>query len=420
MIQPPQRSAPPAVVMTTPYDLNLRHLRGLLAVEEHGSISTAAQAISLSQPALTQGILKLENQLGEVLFDRRSDGMVPTTAGKLVLDRARACMGHLTTGGRLVTHASFEPDRRLTMTQLRAFLGLFQSGSYAAASHGLGLSQTAVHRGVRELEETLGRKLVERRGRGVYFNFAGRRFARSCRLAVGELQAALLELGLDPNNLTIAVGTTPLARAFLVPEAMARMVAQRHSGGFRISEGSWGELVEALRDGHIDMIVGELPKDAIPDLAIAPLYDEAPVIVAGSQHRLVGKTAPSLKTLASFPWIIAPESSPLRAQWEHLFSLTRPQAPIECESIMIIGRLLTSSDMLTLAMPDQVALQIRSGLLARVGGPLADSMTTIGVTMRNGWKPTQALGRFIDTLRGIGTELNAQSGRNSIIEPRWV
>lgn len=76
--------------------------------------------------------------------------------------------------------------------------------------------------------------------------------------------------------------------------------------------------------------------------------------------------------------------------------------------------------MLTLAMPDQVALQIRSGLLARVGGPMADSMTTIGVTMRNGWKPTQVLGRFIDTLRGIGTELNAQSGRNSIIEPRWV
>ena len=101
MIQSPQRSAPSAAVMTSPYDLNLRHLRGLLAVEEHGSISTAAQAISLSQPALTQGILKLETQLGEVLFDRRSDGMVPTTAGKLVLDRARACMRHLTTGGAL-------------------------------------------------------------------------------------------------------------------------------------------------------------------------------------------------------------------------------------------------------------------------------------------------------------------------------
>ncbi len=406
--------------MTTPADLNLRHLRGLLAVQEHGSISAAAQAVNLSQPALTQGLLKIERQLGEVLFERRPAGMVPTSAGQVVLERTKGAMRHLTTGCRLVAGEGFEPDRRLTMTQLRALLGLVKAGSFASASEDIGLSQAAIHRGVRELEEAFGRKLVERRGRGVHINFAGRRFARSCRLAFNELQAALSELGLDPHHPIITIGTTPMARAFLVPEAMALMVAQGHPAGFRVLEGSWGELVESLRDGQIDMIVGELTPDDIPDLKMEPLYREAPVIVAGRQHSLVGRKAPTVGTLASYPWIIAPETSPLRAEWERLFSARKPQVPVECGSIMVIGRLLTSSEMLTLAMPDQVALQIRTGLLARIGEPLAGSAPTIGTTLRQSWQPTLAQRHFLDLLRSVAQGIGADADRKPFIEPLWV
>lgn len=420
MDQPRREPSSAKSGMTTAYQLNLRHLRGLLAVHEQGSISAAAAAVNLSQPALTQGILKLENQLGEVLFERRSDGMVPTAAGELVLERTRACFRHLTAAGRPLAGAGFEPDRRLTMTQLRAFVGLFKAGSFAAAGEELSLSQAAVHRAVRELEDALGRKLVERRGRGVHVNFAGRRFARSCRLALSELQAALSELGLDPHNPTIAIGTTPLARAFLVPEAMSLMVAERFPAGFRVLEGSWGELVESLRDGTIDIIVGELGGESIPDLATTPLYAEAPVIVAGRQHPLVGQGSPSKQTLASFPWIIAPETSPLRAEWERLFPSRRPEVPVECGSIMIIGRLLTTSDMLTLAMPDQVALQIRSGLLAQIGDPLVGSMPTIGATMRQSWRATRAQSRFLELLRHASAGLGVDASRKPLIASSWI
>ena len=409
-----------ALDLAVPLQLNLRHIRGLIAVQEHGSISAAAAAMSLSQPALTQGILKLESLLGDVLFERRSDGIVLTRSGELMVQRAGACMRHLTAGSRLIAGPTFEPDRRLTMTQLRAFLGLFKAGSYAGASVDLGLSQAAVHRAVRELEEALGRKLVERRGRGVHLNFGGRRFARSCWLAVRELEAALSDLGVDPRSPTIAIGTTPLARAYLVPEAMALMVAERYPAHFKVLEGNWGELVESLRDGLIDMIVGELPDQGIPDLASVPLYSEAPIVVAGHRHALVGKPHPSVKTLASYPWIIAPETSPLRAEWERLFPDARPAVPVECGSIMIIGRLLTSSDMLTLAMPDQVALQIRSGLLAQVGTPLAANMPTIGVTLRSGWRPTPAQARFLAQLREASAGIGVAATRKGTIEPDWV
>ena len=138
------------------------------------------------------------------------------------------------------------------------------------------------------------------------------------------------------------------------------------------------------------------------------------------RHALVGRDNPSNATLGEYPWIIAPETSPLRAKWERLFPGERPQVPVECGSIMIIGRLLTSSDMLTLAMPDQVALQIRSGLLARIGEPLAGSMPTIGATMRQCWRPTSGQQRFLDLLHEASEGLGTTSGRKPLIEAPWI
>ena len=42
--------------MAAPFDLNIRHLRAISAIVRHGSMSAAAEAVSLSQPALTQGL----------------------------------------------------------------------------------------------------------------------------------------------------------------------------------------------------------------------------------------------------------------------------------------------------------------------------------------------------------------------------
>ncbi len=78
-----------------PFDLNLRHLRAIQAIAARGSMSAAADAVSLSQPALTQGIAKLERQLGVTLFERRTDGMTPTPAGTIFAERGAAAIGHL-------------------------------------------------------------------------------------------------------------------------------------------------------------------------------------------------------------------------------------------------------------------------------------------------------------------------------------
>jgi DNA-binding transcriptional LysR family regulator len=256
----------------------------------------------------------------------------------------------------------------------------------------------------------------------VQVNFSGRRLARSARLAIGELQAGFAELGVGTEGNTIAIGTTPLARAFLVPEAMATMVPdpEQTVGGFQVLEGNWGDLVELLRDGLIHLIVGELPQHDSPDLAKQPLHQESLLIVAGRQHPLAGKLAPHLDALASYPWIVSPPGSPLRAEWERLFDgRPLPAAPIECGSIMIVGRLLTSSDLLALTTPDQVALQIRSGLLARVGPALGDRRHAIGITMRRGWRPTGQQQRFIEALARVSSGMTAHGGNAGRVARSW-
>ena len=56
---------------------NLRHLRVFRAVARVGSISGASREARLSQPAVTQGIAKLEALLETALFERRQSGCYP-------------------------------------------------------------------------------------------------------------------------------------------------------------------------------------------------------------------------------------------------------------------------------------------------------------------------------------------------------
>jgi len=69
--------------------LDLRRLRYIVAIADHGSISAAARILNLAQPALTYHLSAIEEQLGQQLFERQSTGVVPTTLGLIFIDHAR-------------------------------------------------------------------------------------------------------------------------------------------------------------------------------------------------------------------------------------------------------------------------------------------------------------------------------------------
>ena len=69
--------------------MELRELRYLIAIDEAGNISRAAEALHVSQPALSYALRKVENELGVRIFDRHGGGVQPTVAGRDVIDAAK-------------------------------------------------------------------------------------------------------------------------------------------------------------------------------------------------------------------------------------------------------------------------------------------------------------------------------------------
>ena len=72
--------------------MNLRDLRYLLAVAEHGHFGRAAETCGISQPTLSVQIRKLEELLGIVLFERTSKNVAPTAACEQLLGHVRAAV----------------------------------------------------------------------------------------------------------------------------------------------------------------------------------------------------------------------------------------------------------------------------------------------------------------------------------------
>jgi DNA-binding transcriptional LysR family regulator len=75
--------------------MDLRQLTALVTVADAGSVTRAAHMLHLVQPAVTRQIRSLEEELGVPLFDRTRQGMVPTAAGKALIERTRRALHEL-------------------------------------------------------------------------------------------------------------------------------------------------------------------------------------------------------------------------------------------------------------------------------------------------------------------------------------
>ena len=73
--------------------MELRALRYYLAVCEYGTMSRAAEALHVTQPALSRQIAALERELDCELFERRSHSIVPTEKGLYLRRRAQEIVG---------------------------------------------------------------------------------------------------------------------------------------------------------------------------------------------------------------------------------------------------------------------------------------------------------------------------------------
>ena len=205
----------------------------------------------------------------------------------------------------------------------------------------------------------------------------------------------------------ISVGSLPLARAELLPQAVTLLLASYPDARVNILDGPYTEQLHALRYGQIDWIIGAL-RDPVPtaDIVQRHLFEEPLTIVVRTGHPLLGIQAPGPESLAQLEWVVPREHTPTRDLFTAFFAragVATPRRIIECSSLVATRGLLQSSDRAALLSPAQIRRDVQAKQLAILGAPLPDTSRAIGVTVRADWVPTLVQAEFSRIVHALGT-----------------
>lgn len=95
--------------------MELRQLRYFVAIVDHGSLSRAAAILHVAQPALTQQLRQLEEELGAQLLHRSAQGVLSTDAGKVFYEHALAILKQVADARSAVTQSATRPSGSVTV-----------------------------------------------------------------------------------------------------------------------------------------------------------------------------------------------------------------------------------------------------------------------------------------------------------------
>jgi len=393
---------------------NIRHMRVFLETARSGSVSIAAARCHLSQPAATQAIKQLEADFGTPLLARRRKQAALTTCGALFAQRAANAMRHLKEGASAAlreagsksrTRSTFEMS--VTAAQLRNLIAIANAGSFTVAARALGLSQPTIHRTARSLEAVAGIPFFTARASGVRLTPAAEAFAKGVKLAQTEIQQSVEEISheLGKEAGSFVLGSLPLARTTIVPQAIHAMVRELNGFQIRVVEGRYAELLRSLREGDIDCLIGAL-RDPSPaeDIIQEPLFDDALAIVAHPTHPLATKGNLKLEETLSYPWIAPPKETPAgQYLFDTLHIEQRPETPVRAvsSSMAVLRGVLAQGPYISIVSRHQIKTDEELGVIQALNVPLEGHIREIGLTYRREWKATQTQELFIDYLRQL-------------------
>lgn len=95
--------------------MELRQLRYFVAIVDHGSLSRAALVLHVAQPALTQQLRQLEDELGVQLLHRTAQGVLSTDAGKVFYEHAQAILKQVADAQAAVVQSAERPSGSVTL-----------------------------------------------------------------------------------------------------------------------------------------------------------------------------------------------------------------------------------------------------------------------------------------------------------------
>ncbi len=289
---------------------------------------------------------------------------------------------------------------------LHYFRTVAEFGSYSRGAEFLRISQPAVSRQIRKLEEDLGRPLFRRTGHGVALTEAGEMLQERAQMLFRGLEQARAEIRSSRRGLsgTVSLALPSGAGQWLLPPLVARFRAEYPDVSLRVLGGFSGALHEWLVRGRADIACVH---DPLPQrgFRILPLVEEEVCLVGrpGSPELRKGHVRPA--DLARLRLILSSRANASRRLLEAWLEGTTPPEPrIEVDDHAILRALLRGGAGFALLTRGGFAAEAARGEL--VGVPFRPSVawTLCLVTAEQPARP-DILEPLIATMRAVAEEL---------------
>jgi len=210
-------------------------------------------------------------------------------------------------------------DRRIKFRHIQCFVEIARERSLKLAADKLHLTQPAISKTLKELEEIIGASLMSRNRAGIQLTREGKVFLHFAQISLASLQQGLdgVEREGERAREALKVGALPTVAASFMPPVVREFAALAPDVMLHIMDGPHGYLIERLKLGELDLVIGRLGRpDSMEGVSFTQLYSERVDLIVRAGHPLL--EAPDIKQIVDWPVIYPPEGAAIRPLVERL------------------------------------------------------------------------------------------------------
>ena len=264
----------------------------------------------------------------------------------------------------------------MKLQQLETFVAVVEHGGIRAAARQMNVSQAAVTKSMRLLEQEASMPLLLRKARGVGLTDAGTRLLARARVVSRQVSLAREELrqSLGEDAGTVRLGVTPFLTLTTLGQAFG-WFRERYKGvQIQLIEGLMTRVLPRLRDGTLDIAVvaadvGEVQDDEFNCQRIL----QAPQRVVVRQGHPVLADDPSARALSALEWVMTqPIAGGQQPRFDAMFALAGVSTPthvVLCESLAAMT-ILRNSDAVSIFPEPLLGHPESRGIVAIDDAPL--------------------------------------------------
>lgn len=262
----------------------------------------------------------------------------------------------------------------MTLVQLKHLIELANTGSFSQSASKLHLTQPALSRSIKALEDELGQPLFDRVGRKNELTAFGAHIVQRARILVdeaNELRHTSLQLQKGQiGQFRVGMGSGP--GAMLMTPLLMLMANEHPQAHIEISRGSTTLLVQALRDRLLDALILDIRSlQPSADLKVEALQEMAGAFMCRPGHPLAKKRNVTFAMLRDYPIASTPLSDEVaRILMERFGASAHPEqlVNLRCEEISSLLDVARHSNAVVLSIrasaPDLVQIQTSPALNA--------------------------------------------------------